>query len=139
MKNWNLRTLVLLRSLTAVALPIWYLTFARGARMGSYPLQMVFFLLYFPMLWLMRALDNAAKPQMDEMAQTLLDKLTHHVEVMTFVLVVVVVAYLLRIVPAERAGEVPTRAAEALIWGFFAAQMYRGVAFWLWDWKGSGC
>ncbi len=76
---------------------------------------------------------------MDECAQAQLDKLTRHMENMTYVLSVGLIIFLAMLPKAEDPGAAGLIAAQILAWGIFGIHMYRGITFWVRDWKGLIC
>ena len=132
MKNWNLRTIVLVRSLTMVVMPLWFLIYRSGL-----PGALGWILLWGAVTFAFHRLDDAAKAQMDECAQALLDKLGRHVEYLVYFLAVMVILLLTQVSRAPDPAAMTLAAAQVLAWGMFAIHLYRGIAFWVLDRKGA--
>lgn len=134
MKNWNLRTIVLLRSLMMIMFPLWFYIYRAGL-----PGAFLWILLWGLVAFICQKLDNAAKVQMDECAQVLLDRLGRNVEYLTYTLAVGLIVFLTQIPKAPDPGAMALLAAQILAWGMFGVHLYRGIAFWVRDRKGSRC
>lgn len=134
MKNWNLRTIVLARSLMMVVLPLWFLIY-RSRLPGAF----LWLLLWGAATFASHRLDDAARAQMDECAQALLDRLGRHVEYLVYFLAVMVILLLTQTSRAPDPVAVALAAAQVLAWGLFAIHLYRGIAFWVRDRTGAGC
>lgn len=134
MKKWNLRTIILLRSFAMIVLPLWFLIYR-----SSLPGAFIWILLLGLTMLLIHKLDDTAKSQMDECAQTLLNRLTQHVEYLTYVLIVMVIVFLTQIPKAEAPESMVILAAQILAWGLFGIHLYRGIAFWVRDRMGMIC
>lgn len=134
MNNWNLRTLVLLRSLSMVVVPLWFYVYK-----STIPTAFVWLIILGLALWIKGKLEKAIQTQMDECAQLLIDKLTRHMENMTYVLSVGLIGFLAMLPKAENPGVAGLIAAQILAWGIFGIHLYRGIIFWIWDRMGLIC
>lgn len=134
MKNWNLRTLVFMRSLCMVMLPMWFWLYRSGI-----PGAFLWVLALGAAMWVKGKLDEEINAQMDECAQALYDKLSQHMEFMTYVLVVVLIVFLVALPKADDPGAMGPVAAQILAWGMFGIYLYRGIVFWIRDRMGSIC
>ena len=85
------------------------------------------------------ALEKGIKAQMDECAQVLLDRLTRHMENMTYVLAAGLIGFLVMLPQAEDPGAMGLVAAQILAWGIFGIHLYRGITFWIRDRVGAIC
>ena len=132
MKNWNLRTLVLMKSLCMLMLPLWILLI-------RLPIRFVWFPLYGAMILIRDKLDKGISTQMDECAQALFDRLTRHMEELTHLLAVGLMALLAFLPLMEDPGAMGLVAARILAWGIFGIHLYRGVSFWVRDRMGLVC
>ena len=134
MNNWNLRTLVLLRSLSMVVVPLWFFVYN-----STIPTAFVWFFILFLALGTKEKLEKGIQTQMDECAQVLLDRLTRHMENMTYALTVGLIAFLTMLPKAEAPDAMGLVAAQILAWGIFGIHLYRGVTFWVRDRMGLIC
>ena len=134
MKNWNLRTLVLMRSLCMLMLPFWILMIRVGL-----PMSFVWFPLYCAVILIRDKLNKGIIAQMDECAQALLDRLTRHMEDMIHLLAVGMIVFLVMLPKAEDPGAMGLVAARILAWGIFGIHLYRGISFWVRDRMGLIC
>lgn len=134
MKNWNLRTLVLLKSLCMLMLPFWIFIIRVGL-----PIGFVWFPLYGAVILIRDKLDKGIRVQMDECAQALLDRLTRHMEEMIHVLAVGLIIFLVMLPTAEDPGAMGLVAAQILAWGISGIHLYQGITFWIRDRMGLVC
>ena len=128
MKNWNLRTLVFLRSLSMVAVPLWFYIYK-----STIPTAFLWLFVLGLVLMMQGRLEREVKAQTDERAQALLDRLTRNMENMTYILAVGLIAFLANLPTAENPGAMGLVAARILAWGIFGIHLYRGIAFWIRD------
>lgn len=134
MNNWNLRTLVLLRSLSMVVVPLWFFVYK-----STIPTAFAWLVILGLALGVKDKLEKEIQTQMDECAQALLDKLTRHMENMTYALSVGLIVFLTLLPKAEDPGAAGHIAAQILAWGIFGIHLYRGISFWIRDRMGSIC
>ena len=134
MKTWNLRGLLLLRSLMMVVLPMWFMVFRTGGM-----LAWGWLLLWGAAMLVKARLEGLAREQTDESAQAMLDKIGRNTEQMSYSLIAAVIVFLTQVPKADDPGLMALRAAQVLAWGIFAINLYRGLAFWFWDRKGTAC
>ena len=134
MKNWNLRTLVFLRSLSMVGVPLWFVIYR-----SSLPRAFLWLLVLCLALGIKGRLEKEIQSQMDECAQALLDKLTRNMENMTYVLAVGLIAFLAMLPKADDPAAMGLVAAQILAWGIFGIHLYRGITFWIQDRMGLIC
>lgn len=128
MKNWNLRTLIFLRSLSMVVVPLWFFVYK-----STIPTAFLWFFVLGLALWIKGKLEKEIKAQTDECAQALLDRLTRNMENMTYVLAVGLIVFLVSLPSAENPGTMSLVAAQILAWGIFGIHLYRGITFWIRD------
>ena len=133
MKNWNLRTLVRLKSLCMLILPFWVLMIRIGLP------SLAWWPVYGVMLVTRDKLEKGINTQMDECAQALLDRLTKHMEKLTEILTVGSIIFLAMLPLAENPGAMGLVAARILAWGMFGIHLYRGISFWVRDRMGLVC
>ena len=133
MKNWNLRTLVLMKSLCMLILPFWVLMIRIGLP------SLAWWPVYGVMLVTRDKLEKGINAQMDECAQALLDRLSNHMEKLTEVLAVGLIVFLVMLPEAEDPGAMGIVAAHILAWGIFGIHLYRGISFWIRDRMGLVC
>ncbi len=124
----NLRTLLLMRSLTMLILPLWFIIYR-----SAWPRVFLWFLVLCPVLLIAKRLDRAVERQMDECAQGIYDKLTHHAEYLTYILSIALLIFLTQLPRAENPGSLGLIAAQILAWGLFGIYLFRGIAFWVLD------
>ena len=141
MKNWNLRTLVLLRAFCMIWIPLLA---------GFYSLhpvslfQLLILLTTTAVLLLKDHLDRLINGQMDECAQALMDRLTRRLEAGLTSLAVMGV-FLLAILGTWSQGhevEMSTwlvPASQILAWCMVILHVIRGVAFCVLDRKEGPC
>lgn len=134
MSNWNLRTLVLLRSLSMVVVPLWFFVYK-----STIPTAFVWLVILGLALGIKGKLEKEIQAQTDECAQVLLDKLTRHMENMTYALSVGLTVFLALLPKAENPGAAGLIAAQILAWGIFGIHLYRGIIFWIRDRMGLIC
>ena len=128
MKNWNLRTLVFLRALSMVVVPLWFFIYK-----STIPTAFFWIFVLGVTLWIQGKLEKEIKTQTDECAQALLDKLTRNMENITYVLAVGMIIFLVNLPSAEDPGFMGLVAAQILAWGIFGIHLYRGITFWIRD------
>lgn len=134
MENWNLRTLVFLRSLSMVGVPLWFLIYR-----SSLPRAFLWLIVLGLALGIKGKLEREIQAHMDECAQALLDRLTRNMENMTYVLAVGLIVFLAMLPKAEDPAAMGLVAAQILAWGIFGIHLYRGVTFWIQDRIGLIC
>ena len=128
MKNWNLRTLVFLRALSMVVVPLWFFIYK-----STIPTAFFWIFVLGMVLWLQGKLEKESKTQTDECALALLDRLARNMENMNYVLAVGMIFFLVHLPSAEDPGSMGLAAAQILAWGVFGIHLYRGIAFWVRD------
>ena len=128
MKNWNLRTLVFLRSLSMVVVPLWFFIYK-----STMPTAFFWIFVLGVALGIKGKLEKEIKPQMDECAQVLHARLTRNMENITYVLAVGMIIFLVNLPSAEDPGSMGLAAAQILAWGIFGVHLYRGITFWVRD------
>lgn len=134
MARMNLRTLVMARSLCMVVLPLWFMIYH-----STLPSAFLWLLLWGITMWIKQKLDRGIQAQTDECAQALWDRLTRHVENLTYGLAVCLILFLCQVARSPLPGDMVLLAAQLLSWGLFGIYLYRGIAFCFLDRRSTLC